>query len=351
MRTRIQHLCLPTAVIILVVTTFSIALASQNSQREGGDLKPVVIKMATLAPNGSPWHEILKDMAAEWAAVSNGQVRLRIYPGGVAGDESDMVRKIRIGLLQAAAITNSGLSRIATEVTVLTIPMAIDSWKSLDRVRDKMAPRLEALLNERGFVVLNWADAGWVRFFVPGSSPTVKAVQKAKLFVWAGDDRTVGMWKAAHFRVVPLAVTDILPGLQTGMINAFNSTPIMALVSQWFPFTDYMIDMPWAPLVGATVISSKAWNKIPEALQPKLREIAQSTGARIQLEIRQMEEDAIAEMQKRGLKVITPNADEIKEWRQVMQTAYPKIRGPMVPEKWFDDAMRAASAKSLVDGS
>ncbi len=128
-------------------------------------------------------------MAIEWAEISDGQVKLRIYPGGVAGDEGDMVRKMRIGQLHAAAITNAGLSRIATEVLVLTIPMAVDSWQGLDDVRQAMGPRLEAKIEEKGFKILNWGDAGWVRFFVPESSPTVNAVQNAKLFVWAGDDK------------------------------------------------------------------------------------------------------------------------------------------------------------------
>jgi TRAP-type C4-dicarboxylate transport system substrate-binding protein len=289
-------------------------------------------------------------MGAEWSKVSNGKIVLRIYPGGVAGDEADMVRKIRIGQLHAAAISNAGLSRIAPEVTVLTIPMAVDSWNSLDRVRDAMKSRLEALMEKKGFVVLNWGDAGWVRFFVPKSDPSVEVVQNSKLFVWSGDDRTVEIWKASGFKVIPLAATDILPSLQTGMINAFNTTPIMALASQWFPFTPYMIDMPWAPLIGATVVSRRAWQKIPEELRPQLKQIAEKTGQRLQTEIRRMEKQAIAEMQKRGLTVITPTQEQIKEWRTVMESVYPKIRGSLVPADWFDDAIQAAAEVSMSNG-
>lgn len=317
---------------------------------KANDTKPIVIKLATLAPSGSPWHEILKDMGAEWSEVSDGRVVLRIYPGGVAGDEADMVRKIRIGQLQAAAISNGGLSRIATEVTVLTIPMAVNSWEDLDRVRKAMAPRLEALLEEKGFVVLNWGDAGWVRFFVPKSDPSVKTVKKAKLFVWSGDDRTLEIWKASGFNAIPLSATDILPGLQTGMINAFNTTPIMALASQWFAFTPYMIEMPWAPMIGATVVSRRAWHKIPEGLRLQLKQIAERTGVRLQREIRRLEEEAMAEMKKRGLKIIKPTDEQAKEWRMAMEAVYPKIRGPIVPEEWFDDALQAASGETSTNG-
>jgi len=322
-----------------------------GKEAKRNDFKPVVIKLATLAPSGSPWHEILQDMAAEWSEVSGGKVSLRIYPGGVAGDEADMVRKMRIGQLHAAAITNNGLSRIAPEIGALTIPMAVDSWEALDRVRSALEARLRTLFEEKGFFILSWGDAGWVRFFVPSDNPSVEAVRKAKLFVWSGDDRAVEVWKSARFNVVPLAATDILPGLQTGMIEAFNTTPIIALANQWFPFTPYMIDMPWAPLVGATVISTRKWNRIPPELQARLQEVAQKAGARMRAEVRRMEAQAIQEMQKRGLKVLRPTPEQVAQWRSVMRQTYARIRGAIVPASWFDAALHAvASGQSSAAG-
>lgn len=310
---------------------------------ESDDQSAVVIKIATLAPSGSPWHENLKEMAAEWNKVSGGKVTLRIYPDGVAGDEADMVRKIRIGQLQGAMITNAGMSRIVSEINALTIPLAVDSWEGVDKVRTALKPKLEALLEAQGLVVLYWGDAGWVRFFVNTPDASVKSLQRAKLFVWSSDDGTADLWKASGFNAIPLSATDILPGLQTGMINAYNTTATMALASQWFPFTPYMIDMPWAPLIGATVIKKDTWEKIPESTRAQLKKIAEDMGRSLQSEIRRMEDEAVTEMQKHGLKVITLTEPQLKEWRQfVDQTAYPKIRGSLVPDKWFDEAMRAA---------
>ncbi len=300
----------------------------------------MTIKMSTLAPNNSPWHEILKEMAVEWNEISNGQITLRIYPGGVAGDEGDMVRKMRIGQLQAAALSISGLSRITDDVNALAIPMAVTSWEILDRVKKELAPEIETSLAEQGFIVLNWGDAGWVRFFVPEPSPDIETVKKAKLFVWAGDDRTVAMWKAAGFNAVPLAATDILPALQSGMINAYNSSAILALASQWFAFTPYMIDMPWAPLIGATVINARTWKKIPPDLQEKLKASAVRTGQKLQEEIRRLEDQAIEEMKKRGLKVITPDSRQKAEWENAMKAAYPDIKGNVIPADLFDRAMK-----------
>jgi hypothetical protein len=124
----------------------------------------VLIKMGTVAPDGSPWHQILQHMGQQWQKVSGGKVTLRIYPGGVLGDEPDMITKMRIGQLQAVALSGSGLSRLEPAVACLQIPMMIESYEELDYVRDRVAPRLEKLLDEKGYVVLNWGDAGWVHF-------------------------------------------------------------------------------------------------------------------------------------------------------------------------------------------
>lgn len=338
------------AVILILLGPF-LARAGSKQANENDLTLPITIKLATLAPKDSPWHTILQEMAANWAKASDGKIKLKIYPGGVAGDEGDMVRKIRIGQLQAAAVTNAGLSHIATEVTVMTIPMAIDSWEALDRVRNVMASRLESLLAERGFIVLNWGDAGWVRFFVPVKSASVGIVQdKSKLMVWAGNDYTNGIWKSAGFHVVPLAATDVLTGLQTGMVNAFNTTPIMALASQWFPFAEAMIEMPWAPLIGATVMDKKTWDKIPASYRVELKEIAEDAGKQMQQQIRKLEADAISAMQERGLEVITPTPQQRRQWRALMKSVYPSIRGSLVPESWFDEALQAATQEPDTNG-
>ncbi len=337
--------------IALFVFCCGLTVLTANPALSGNAAKKtIVVKMATLAPDGSPWHEYLKEIAAEWHTVSNGQVKIRIYPGGVAGDEGDMIRKIRISQLHGGAFSLGGLSRITADINALAIPMAIDSWEALDRVFVAVGPRVKQRIEEKGFVVLNWADIGWVRFFVPEPDASIDAVRRAKLFVWSGDDRTVEIWKTGGFNAVPLSVTDILPGLQSGMINAFNSTAIMALASQWFAFTPHMIDMPWVPLVGATVVSKKTWLKIPEALRPKLQEIADKANYRLKQKVRRLEAEAVLEMQKRGLYVIKPTDEQLQQWREAMVGTYPKLRGKIIPEDVFDIALTAARKKVALDG-
>ena len=299
--------------------------------------KNIIIKMASSVPTGSHWHDLLKEMANEWAEISNGMVELRIYPGGVAGSEIDIIRKMRIGQIHAAAVSIVALSRIDPGVNVLMIPLAVDSWEIYERVNTAMSPRIEKSMRDKGFIVLNWGFSGWSRFFGQEPDASVTSAQNSRMFATAGDDRIIELWKEASFHPVPLAETDVLTALQTGMINSFRTTGMMALASQWFAFTPYMVDLPWAPLVGATVINKGVWEKIPDIMRVDLKKSAEKYGHQLQTEMEKLENEAIVEMQKRGLKVLTPNKTQIREWRNVMESAYPKVRGVIVPEEWFDD--------------
>jgi TRAP-type C4-dicarboxylate transport system substrate-binding protein len=304
---------------------------------------PTTVKLATLAPNGSAWHELLKEMGARWAEASGGQVVLRIYPDGVAGDEPDVIRKIRIGQLQAGSLTNAGgLNRINPAVYALSIPMNATSWEAHLRVRKALEPKLEALLAEDGFVVLNWGDVGWARFFLPSPDPSVETVKKYRMFTWVGDP-TAELWQRAGFRLIPLQTTDILTGLQTKLVDAFSTTPLVALANQWFPFDPYMVDMPWAPLVGATIIDRKVWEQIPEELRSRLMAIAREFGDQLQAEVLRMEEAAIKAMQERGLQVVVPTDQQRDNWRDALRAGYPQVRGSLIPADLFDEALRAAA--------
>ncbi len=301
---------------------------------------PIVVKLATLAPEGSLWHLIAKDMAERWKQASDGQVVVRIFPGGIAGDEGDVVRKIRIGQLQAAAVTAGAFQDIDSATMALMIPMLYDSDAELDYVRDRLAPELESRMAARGFVVLNWGDAGWVHFFAKRPVVRPDDLRARKLFVWAGDSVSLDLYRRAGMNAVPLAVTDVLPGLQAGLIDAFDTTPLAALAFQWFAKAPYMTDLPWAPLVGATVIGRGAWERIPPQLRPILLAAAREAGAARREEIRRLDREVVAEMQKYGLRVVPVPPEARGEWRASAEAVYPVIRGKLVPPEYFDAAVR-----------
>src|SRR5688572_18710251 len=215
--------------------------------------KKVKIKLGTLAPEGSPWHNGLLRLSQRWQKISNNQVEIKIYPGGVLGDEGDMVRKMRVGQLHAGTMTGVGLSVISRATYAMQTPMMFRSFEELDYVRTQMAPLIQQELDANGVVVLGWGDAGWVHFFSKPAAKGVDDFRKLKLFVWSGDPAAELAWKAAKFNVVPMSATDVMSGLQTGLIQSFSTTPLYALTSQWYTYAKNMTAVKWTPLNGATV--------------------------------------------------------------------------------------------------
>jgi len=297
------------------------------------------IKLGTLAPNGSPWHTLLKEMSQRWTEVSGGKVKLIIYAGGVVGNEGDMVKKTRIGQLQAVAVTTIGLHDISPDSQALDVPMLIDNNELLDYTMEKVQGRFEKSLLDKGYVVLAWSDVGFVRFFSSKRYATLADFTgKSKVFAWEGDPGSIEAWRAMGMHPVVMSSTDIVPSLQTGLIDTVTMSPIYAFSSRIFEKAKFMLDLPWAPLSGATVIRKDAWEKIPADLRPKLLEISREYTKRINAEVRRMDADALATMKKQGLEVVTP-VDE-PAFRKAAINTWGVIRGKVVPAEAFDEVKR-----------
>ena len=318
---------------LIVGTMLLGAAASMPAQRR------VRINLGTVAPEGSPWHEVLQRTGQEWEQVSQGSVTLRIYPGGVLGDEHEMLRKVRIGQLHAVALSGTGLSHAEPAVSCLQIPLLIESYEELDFLRERLSPKLEAMLERKGFVVLNWGDVGWVHFFTKSPARTPDDIRKMKLFTSAGDPETEALYKEFGFRPVPLAVTDMLPALQTGLLDAIDVPPLFALLEQSFGLAKNMTPIKWAPLIGATIVSKQTWERIPQPLRSQLLRIAR-TDDKLRGQIRKLNDDAIVEMEKRGLNIIPVDEETKALWKSEAEAAYPKLRGRLVPAELFDETIR-----------
>jgi TRAP-type transport system periplasmic protein len=316
------------------------AQAQDQAQPPARAPQRLVIKVGTLAPNGTPWYDVIQEIDAGWKKVSAGQVRLTIFGGGIQGDETDIVRKMRIGQLQMGVLTTSGLQTISREMRALNIPLLFRDYEELDYVRGELNGRLEKALADKGFVVLNWGEAGWVKYFAKTPIPTIKALQELEMFVWAGDADAEDIYEAAGFKTVPLPVTELLTNLQRDRIQAFPAPAAVALANQWFGLARNMMDIRFAPIVGATIITKAAWDRIDPALRPTLLAVAQETGKRYIPRIRAIETEAIAAMVKRDLRVQTLTPQASREWQQTVEKFYPKIRGKLVPADLFDEVNR-----------
>jgi TRAP-type C4-dicarboxylate transport system substrate-binding protein len=242
------------------------------------------------------------------------------------------------------------LPRIEPGVSCLQIPLMLESYEELDYVRDRMAPQLEAMFEERGYKVLNWSDAGWVHFFTKEPAATPADLRELKLLTSAGDPETEKLYKDFGLHVVPLPYTEVLVGLETGLIEAVQGPPLYALLDQWFGLATNMTDLNWIPLVGATVMRTDTWERIPEQWRPGMLKTARTAGRDLRAKIRRLGDEAVPEMQKRGLNVVPV---DLASWRSRTLEAYPKLRGRYAPADLFDeverlrDEFRASEASAL----
>jgi TRAP-type C4-dicarboxylate transport system substrate-binding protein len=300
------------------------------------------LRMGTLAPRDTTFHKTIMDMGEAWKKASGGKVTLTVYTDGQMGSEADMVRRMRVGQLQAAMLTVGGLQAIEPEVGALqNMPLVFRDFDELDYISSKLEPELEKKFAEKGFVVLFWADAGWVRFFSKKPLLMPEDTKNLKRFVTAGDTATLDIVKSFGIKGIPLSVTDILTGLQTGLIDAVPTIPLYALTGQFDGTASHMTDINYAPLVGATVVTKKAWDAFTPEQQAQFREAADVAGDKIRARSRVEADESVQAMVKRGLTVHELSPAQKDAWSSFMEkNVYPVIRGKIVPAAKFDEVMK-----------
>ena len=280
-------------------------------------------------------------MSTEVSQQTGGRVTLTVFLGGSQGDESTVLRKMRLDALQAAALTGVGLGSIDASFNVFDVPFFFESYDELNAVTAALTPTLAKRLDAKGYVLVNWGNGGWTQIFTKKPVKTVDELKKSKLWTSAGNDRMVQWFKSNGFEPRAMAMTDIMTGLTTGMVEAVPTTPIAALGYQWYKQTPNMLDIGLAPVVGATVVTKKAWNAISAADRAKILASALAVQKRLEQDVPKTEAAAIAEMQKRGLTVSKASGPE---WRKEVDGLAATMRGEMVPRDMFDLALKARDA-------
>src|SRR5262249_30607790 len=319
------------------VLVIALALALSVGSRAQG----LVVKLATVVPDGSVWDKSLKGMADDWKQATGGRVALTIFSGGSQGDEPTVLRKIRLGALQGAAFTVVGLGTIDWSFNVFNVPFFFESYDELNAVVERLTPTLQQRLQAKGFVLVHWGHGGWLQVFSKQPVQSVADLKAMKLWTSAGDDRMTQWYKANGYQPRAMAMTDILTGLTTGMLDALPTPPLAALAFQWYKQTPYMLDIGLTPIVGATVINKKTWDAISAADRAKLTEIGAAVDAKLRADVPKQDSLAVLLMSNQGLKVTKAGGPE---WTVQGELLAKAMRGEMVPPDIFDMAVKERDA-------
>ncbi|MDE2039537.1 MAG: TRAP transporter substrate-binding protein DctP [Elusimicrobia bacterium] len=292
---------------ILTAALLGLALPALTLPALADAAAPVVFKLATLAPDGSTWMKALTAMNEELIEKTRGAVKFKFYPGGVSGDEKDVVMRVRIGQLQAAAFTGVGLGEIAPDVRILDAPWLFKSDAEVDFVYKTFAKQLSSAIDKGGYVLLGWIELGPVYVFTKNPLKRLEDLRQQKMWVWEGDPIAEAAYRALGVSPIPLSIVDVLSSLQTGLINGVYGPPLGIVALQWFERARYIYPVPMARSAGAVLLSKRAFARLSGEQQKTLLEVAGKHLRRLNERSRRENAEALAALQKRGL-VMSPAA-------------------------------------------
>jgi len=303
------------------------------------------IKLAILAPEGSTWHKVMTAWDKELEKKTAGRIKLKIYAGGVLGDEKDVIRKMRIGQIHAAGLTGLGLGMVNPEVRVLELPMLVSNYQEADAVAQKIWPKLEAGFRKKGFRVLGAAETGFVNIFSNKPISSRDDMKGMKMWAWEGDPLVEEMYRVFKIVPIPLPVTDVMTSLQTNLIDAVYAPPLGAIALQWFTYTKYITDLKLADSAGGIIITERAYNSISAADRAILDQTAEKFSKMLVERIRADNEKSYSTLAEAGIEQVKVPAEEVERIRKTSQEVWHKLAGKLYSKELLDEAISAVDSQ------
>ena len=302
-----------------------------------------VIKFASLAPAGSTWMNVINEWAGKVDKESHGRLKFKFYPGGVSGDEPDMLRKIRFGQLHGAAITGHGIGAIYSPTRVLEMPFLFRNYEEVDYVRAKLMPEIRAGFRKNDYELLGWMEVGFIRFFSRTPIQSLDDLKKHRIWLWQGDPLGIAFFNASGISPVPLPITEVFTSLSTGLVDTVIAPPLGAIALQWFTKTPYMTEIPMADGIGGLVIAGKFFNNLPKDLQELLLRTGNETSEKLLVETRKDNEKSLDVLKKHGF-TFTLGWKDVKEadvFRIRDQAAADLAKSGYIPAEVYERARKA----------
>lgn len=308
---------------ILIIICLALSLLPAQVQK---------IKFATLAPEGSTWMNVMKELDAELQQATAGGVQFKIYAGGVQGDEKDVLRKMRINQLHSAGFTGVGLGEILPEVRVLDAPFLFRTKAEVDFIAQKYFDHFAAKFEQKGYILLGWAEVGFVYIYTNQPAQQVADFKGVKMWMWEGDPLAEATFKAYGISPIPLSITDVLTSLQTGLIDGVYTAPLACVALQWFTRVKYVLDMPLANSNGAVLLSKRQFNKLTPDQQQTLRTVSRKYLAKLTRLSRADNMTAAQTMQTNGMQIISvKDALALQQYAGVGRSARQALIGKLYP--------------------
>jgi TRAP-type transport system periplasmic protein len=308
----------PTACLALLLLAALLGAGAQASVTE--------IKVATVAPDGSHWLQEMRAGAARIKARTDGRVEMRFYPGGVMGNDTQVLRRLRAGQLQGGAFTSGGLGERYRALNLYGIPLLFRSLEEVDYVRERLDPVLAEGLESAGFVTFGFVEGGFAELMSNQPVRSVEDLRRRKVWVPEGDQISFAAMEAMGLSPVVLPVTDVLTGLQTGLLDVIAASPVVALVMQWHTRTKYITDLPVSYSMGVFAIDARTFQRLSPGDQAVVREEMTAVMSGLDKDARADNRRAREVLERTGLEYVAVNQADVAGWRETIEGTFPRLR-------------------------
>jgi len=297
---------------------------------------PTEIKIAVVMPEGSTWTNTLHEFADAVIKETGGDVAIKIYAGGVSGDEVDVLRKMRVNRLHAGGFSGVGLGLILPEIRVFEAPLLFKTYEEIDYVKEKMFDDFADRFEDKGYVLLGFAEAGFVYLFSKQRIDSMDRLQKTRMWLWKGDRVAENFLDAFGVQGYPLQLADVNTGLETGMIDSFYSPPLASVAFQWYARVQYMLDFPMVNSTGALLMNKRTFYDMGPENREIISRLAKQYAARLVQLTRKDNAEAVQVLSESGITLIPPTPEQTASFKQNAKKNYEMSIPSLYSKELFD---------------
>lgn len=297
---------------------------------------PTQIKVALITPEGSTWTNTLHEMGDALKKQTGGEVELTIYAGGVSGDELDVLRKMRANRIHAAGFSGVGLGVVLPQIRILEAPLLFRNYDEIDFVKEKLYNDFAAEFEKKGYVLLGFAEAGFVYFYADIDPSGPDAIRKLKMWAWKGDPVAQTFLETFGIKTFPLNLADVNTGLETGMIDSFYSPPLAAVAFQWYSRIRYMLDYPMVNSTGALLMNKRIFQRLSANNQEILKSLSRQYCQKLVDLTRRDNQEALAVLEEAGVRPVPPTDAQKAAFAKSARQTWEKNMPDLYPRSLFD---------------
>jgi TRAP-type transport system periplasmic protein len=300
----------------------------------------VTLKIATVAPDGSAWMQMFDRMKKEVLEATGGRVEFKAYPGGVLGEEKDVLFKMKVGQVDGAGFMGTGLGKACPDSRALMLPFVFADLDEVDDIFGRITPQLEDCAGKNGYVALGWIEIGFSYLYSTRPVANLADLRAAKPWSAPGDEIFEALFQAGKISSIPVQLPDVLTALQTGLIDTVYAPPLAAIALQWFTRVKYRNDLSLLYSFGALFLSDRSWQKVPEEHRDKVLEICHRRSRELTTEVRKSNVEALQVLARNGIKDVHPSDADVKEFAEMSNRAHEQMKGSIYSAEIYDLVQR-----------